>query len=188
MAAHFGTPVKNIGLSAGAQTARGEIVISQRGLEGGGLYSVAAAMRDGAALTLDLLPDKSVEVLSKALAQRPRKQTLTKALTKLKLDAAKRALLQECARPLPDDPTALAQLIKALPVSHNGPRPIDEAISTAGGVMQSSVTPGLMLKALPGVFVAGEMLDWEAPTGGYLISACLATGRWAGEHAARFTQ
>ena len=78
----------------------------------------------------------------------------------------------------------LALLIKGLTISHRGPRPMDEAISTAGGVSRAAVDDGLMLRALPGVFVAGEMLDWEAPTGGYLITGCLATGLWAGLHAA----
>jgi predicted flavoprotein YhiN len=94
--------------------------------------------------------------------------------------------LQEFARPLPEG-EALAALIKALPVRHLGPRPMDEAISTAGGVTRASVDEGLMLKAIPGTFVAGEMLDWEAPTGGYLITGCLATGLWAGRHAARWS-
>jgi predicted flavoprotein YhiN len=91
--------------------------------------------------------------------------------------------VQEFGRPLPDG-ADLARLIKALPIRHAGPRPMDEAISTAGGVCRDAVDDGLMLRALPGVFVAGEMLDWEAPTGGYLITACLATGLWAGRHAA----
>ncbi|MEJ6395779.1 TIGR03862 family flavoprotein [Gymnodinialimonas sp. 2305UL16-5] len=187
MAPFFGSPVKNIGLSAGGKTYRGEIVISQPGLEGGGLYAVSAAMREGKSLRLDLMPDRDTAALAVMLAKRPRKQTLTKALTKLGLDSAKRSLLQEFGRPLPDDSKALAGLIKALPIRHDGPRPLDEAISTAGGVMREAVTPGLMLKEIPGVFVAGEMLDWEAPTGGYLITACFATGRWAGQHAARYS-
>jgi predicted flavoprotein YhiN len=87
---------------------------------------------------------------------------------------------------LPEDPAALARLIKALPIAHSGPRPIDEAISTAGGVRRDAMNDDLMLVARPGVFCAGEMLDWEAPTGGYLITACLATGRWAGRAAARY--
>ncbi|MBY4894469.1 TIGR03862 family flavoprotein [Rhodobacteraceae bacterium N5(2021)] len=186
MAPHFGTPLKNIALIAGGTRHRGEAVISHRGLEGGGIYAVSAAVRDGGDLAFDLLPDRPVEGLVSRLRKRPRKQTLTKALTGLGLDPLKRALLQEFARPLPEDPAALAALIKALPVKHQGPRPIDEAISTAGGVPQSSVTQGLMLEAIPGMFVAGEMLDWEAPTGGYLINACLATGRWAGRYAGMY--
>ncbi|QXT39820.1 TIGR03862 family flavoprotein [Gymnodinialimonas ceratoperidinii] len=186
MEPHLGAPLKNIALQAGDTRQRGEAVISHRGLEGGGIYAVSSAVREGAELTFDLLPDRPVEGLASRLRKRPRKQTLTKALTGLGLDALKRALLQEFARPLPEDPMALAQLIKALPVKHDSPRPMDEAISTAGGVPRAAVTKGLMLEAIPGVFVAGEMLDWEAPTGGYLINGCLATGRWAGLHAARY--
>jgi predicted flavoprotein YhiN len=93
------------------------------------------------------------------------------------------ALVQEFGRPLPDG-AGLATLIKALPVPLAGPRPLDEAISVAGGIRADGLTPGLELRALPGVFAAGEMLDWEAPTGGYLLTACLATGRWAGRAAA----
>jgi predicted flavoprotein YhiN len=88
------------------------------------------------------------------------------------------------ARPLPGDPRALARLLKALPVPHAGLRPMDEAISTAGGVPFAALDAGLMLRAAPGVFCAGEMLDWEAPTGGYLLTGCLATGLWAGRAAA----
>ncbi len=186
MQPHFGAPLKNVAVIAGTQRQRGEAVISARGLEGGGIYAASSAVRDGAALSFDLMPDRSVESLVSRLRKRPAKQTLTKALTGLGLDPAKRALLQEFARPLPEEPAALAALIKALPVLHLGPRPMDEAISTAGGVTRAAVDRTLMLTALPGVFVAGEMLDWEAPTGGYLISACLATGLWAGKHAARW--
>jgi predicted flavoprotein YhiN len=91
--------------------------------------------------------------------------------------------VQEFGRPLPQG-AALAGLLKALPVRHSGPRPLDEAISVAGGITAASLTPGLELRALPGVFACGEMLDWEAPTGGYLLTGCLATGRWAGRAAA----
>lgn len=186
MEQHLGTPLKNIALIAGDARHRGEAVISRRGLEGGGIYAVSAAVRDGATLALDLLPDRLVDGLISRLEKRPRKQTITKALTGLGLDPLKRSLLQEFARPLPEEPAALAALIKALPVAHDGPRPMDEAISTAGGVARTAVDNGLMLHAVPGMFVAGEMLDWEAPTGGYLISGCFATGRWAGLHAALY--
>lgn len=186
MAPHFGSPLKNIALITGDTRHRGEAVVSHRGLEGGGIYAVSSAVRDGADLAFDLLPDRPVEGLISRLKKRPKKQTMTKALTGLGLDGLKCALLQEFARPLPEDPATLAALIKALPVKHEGPRPMDEAISTAGGVPQSSLDKGLMLTAIPGMFVAGEMLDWEAPTGGYLISGCFATGRWAGLHAALY--
>ena len=106
----------------------------------------------------------------------------------LKLEAAKRALLQEVARPLPEDAGALAALLKALPVPLQGPMAMDSAISTAGGLRFGALDAGLMLRERPGVFAAGEMLDWEAPTGGYLLTACLATGRWAGLHAARWAK
>jgi predicted flavoprotein YhiN len=89
----------------------------------------------------------------------------------------------EFGRPFPDTPDALAQVIKSLTVRHAGLRPMDEAISTAGGVPRAELDDGLMLRAVPGVFCAGEMLDWEAPTGGYLLTACFATGRWAGQSA-----
>ena len=179
MAPFFGAALKNIALNG----VRNEAVVSARGLEGGGVYAVSSAVRDGADLVLDLLPGRDVKELERRLRARPKKQTLSKALTKLGLDDVKRALVQEFGRPLPEDAGGLARLIKGLKVAHAGPRPMDEAISTAGGVTQAAVTPRLMLKALPGVFVAGEMLNWEAPTGGYLISGRLATGKWAGDAA-----
>jgi len=185
MAAHFGAPVKGVALKkANGNSVMGEFVVSARGVEGGGVYAVSADVRDGAPLMVDLLPDLSVEEVAARLATRPKKRTLSQHLEKaLKLDPVKRALLQEFGRPLPEG-AELARLIKGLKISHQGPRPMDEAISTAGGVTRVAVDEGLMLRAMPGVFVAGEMLDWEAPTGGYLITGCLATGRWAGRHAA----
>jgi predicted flavoprotein YhiN len=176
--------VKAVALSAGGLVSRGEIVISAKGLEGGGLYPLSRPLRDGAALALDLAPDLDGTEVERRLA-RPSRETLANRLRKaLRLDPARLALFQEFGRPLPAEPAALAGLVKALPVRHAGPRPLDEAISTAGGIHAEALTEGLMLRALPGVFAAGEMLDWEAPTGGYLLTACLATGRWAGRHAA----
>lgn len=186
MAPHFGMPVKNVALKAGDQLYRGEFVISERGLEGGGIYAVSRALRQGAALTLDLVPDLSTEEVAARLSRPKGKQSLANFLRKaLRLTGTRLALLQEFGRPLPDG-VALAALIKALPVPHQGPRPMDESISTAGGVARSALDETLMLRALPGVFCAGEMLDWEAPTGGYLLTACLSTGRWAGQHAANW--
>ncbi|APG48611.1 TIGR03862 family flavoprotein [Phaeobacter porticola] len=184
MATHLGTPLKGIALRAGDVVTRGEAVISGHGLEGGGIYMVCAAVRDGADLFLDLLPDLSVEQVSKRL-QRPRgKASLSTHLRKtLKLTPADVGILQEFCRPLPADPGALAVRLKSIPIRHDGLRPMDEAISTAGGVCVTALDAGLMLRNLPGVFCAGEMLDWEAPTGGYLLTACLATGRWAGRSA-----
>jgi hypothetical protein len=185
MAAHHGAPVKNVALHAGDQTHRGEFVVSARGLEGGGIYAVSRAMREGAPLLLDLLPDLRADEVAARLSRSRGKVSLANFLRKtLRLSGVRLALLQEFGRPLPEDGPALAQLIKALPVVHDGPRQMDEAISTAGGVTRAAVDAGLMLRAIPGTFVAGEMLNWEAPTGGYLITACLATGQWAGKHAA----
>ncbi|MEQ8657342.1 MAG: TIGR03862 family flavoprotein [Hyphomicrobiales bacterium] len=184
MAKHFGAPVKGTIFKAGDIHLFGECVVSANGLEGGGIYAVSRAVREGAPLTLDLLPgtrmDQAIERLSKPRGGDSIANFLRKAL---KLSPVKRALLMEFGRPLPTDPSALASLIKTLPVIHQGPRPIDEAISVAGGVAWDAVDDGLMLRDLPGVFCAGEMLDWEAPTGGYLITGCLATGKWAGSHA-----
>jgi uncharacterized flavoprotein (TIGR03862 family) len=187
MTRHFGTPVKGAALDADGAPVRGEFVISARGLEGGGIYAVSRALREGAALTLDLLPGLGHGEIVARLSRRPGKESQTNKLRKaLNLGPGALALLQEFARPLPRETAALAALIKALPAPLTGPRPIAEAISSAGGVTRAAVDDGLMLRALPGVFVAGEMLDWEAPTGGYLLTACLATGGWAGRAAAHY--
>ncbi|MGR3761457.1 TIGR03862 family flavoprotein [Roseobacteraceae bacterium NS-SX3] len=187
MQAQFGLPLKGIALRAGTLVSRGEAVISERGLEGGGVYEVSAAVRDGAVLTVDLMPDLKAGDIARRLARPRGKASLSNHLRKtLKLGPARTALLQEWARPLPQEPQALAALIKALPVRHAGLRPMEEAISTAGGVTREAVGEGLMLKKMPGTFCAGEMLDWEAPTGGYLLTGCLATGRWAGRAAASY--
>ena len=189
MVRHFGQPLKGVALIAGQDRTRGECVVSSHGLEGGGIYAVAAAVRDGAAVSLDLVPDRSLEATTARLAQARGHDSVSNALRKsLGLDPVKLALLQEWGRPLPADAATLAALVKALPVRHQGPRPLDEAISSAGGILQHSLTADLELVALPGVYTAGEMLDWEAPTGGYLLSACLATGRHAGQSAARRLQ
>ncbi|KEJ90435.1 TIGR03862 family flavoprotein [Sulfitobacter donghicola] len=185
MEKHFGFALKGIALSSGPFTSRGEAVISRQGIEGGGVYSVSRGVRDGHQLVVDLAPDQTLENIGKKLSKPQGKATLTNHMRKvLKLDPAKIALLQEMAKPLPKDPKQLAKLIKAVPVQHSGLRPMDEAISTAGGVAWSGVDETLMLQSMPATYVVGEMLDWEAPTGGYLITACLATGAWAGRHAA----
>ncbi len=177
MAAHLGKPVKGVALTAGNLASRGEFVISARGIEGGGIYEVSAAMRDGAPLVVDLLPDRSLAQVRAAL-DRPRgKVSLSNHLRKvLRLDPVRIGLLNEFGRPFGDD---LASTIKGLRILHQGPRPMDEAISTAGGLRFDALGGDLMVRDRPGVFAAGEMLDWEAPTGGYLITACLATGRYA---------
>ena len=185
MAPRFGEPVKAAALRAGGLSSRGEFVISARGLEGGGIYAVSAAVRDGAPLVLDLIPDLAASEAAARLSRARRGESLGNRLRKaLRLDPARRALAMEFGRPAPEDPGALAALLKALPVAHAGLRPMDEAISTAGGVGRAALDAGLMLRARPGVYCAGEMLDWEAPTGGWLLTACLATGRHAGAAAA----
>lgn len=185
MAGLFGTPVKGTALRAGETSTRGEWVISKRGMEGGGVYEVTRAVREGAALTVDLVPEWSAEDVTRKLSRLREKLSFSNYLRKsLGLSPVQRALLMEWARPLPEG-AALAGLVKALPIPMAGVFPIDEAISTAGGVAWDGLD-GFMIRARPGTFVAGEMLDWDAPTGGYLITGCLATGRAAGREAVRF--
>ena len=171
----FGVAMKGAALLAGGQRERGEFVVSARGLEGGGVYAVSRALREGAGLAVDLMPDVSEGEVAARLGRMKAGETRANQLRKLGVSAVGVALVQEFGRGM-----AVVDAVKRLPMALAGPRPIDEAISVAGGVTAGSVTDALELKALPGVFVCGEMLDWEAPTGGYLLTGCLATGRWAG--------
>ena len=180
----IGRPLKGVRFTAGPLASRGEAVIARHGLEGGGLYPLTPALRDGAALHVDIKPDLDAAEVARRLARPCGKRSWTDHLRRsLGLAPPALALYNEFARALPDrlDPAT----IKRLAIPHAGPRPIDEAISTAGGLRLASLDGDLMLRDRPGTFAAGEMLDWEAPTGGYLLTACLATGRWAGEAAAR---
>lgn len=179
MTPFFGQPVKGVALMAGAQRERGEFVLSAKGVEGGGIYSIYKPLRDGARLSLDLLPDLSQDEITRRLSRMKPGESTTNRLRKLGLDKTQVALVMEFAHAEP-----FAQL-KHLYIPLQGARPLDEAISVAGGVAWDAVTPDLELEALPNTFVAGEMLDWEAPTGGYLLTASWATGRWAGRAAAR---
>jgi uncharacterized flavoprotein (TIGR03862 family) len=184
MTPHFGKPVKGTAQIAGLQRSRGEFVISARGIEGGGIYALSRSLRDGVPLTLDLLPDLSLSEIHTRLARDRGKRSLSNHLRQsLHLDPVRLALLNECGRPFPEN---LARLLKSLPIPLAGPRPMDEAISTAGGLRFDALDDGLMLRSRTGTFAAGEMLDWEAPTGGYLLTACLATGRLAGQAAAAY--
>ena len=185
MARFHGVAVKGARLTAGAADSRGEWVITRHGIEGGGIYEIAAALRDGAAARVDLAPDLTVEALAARLARPRGRLSVGNWLRRVLGDPARVALLLEWGRPLPQDPASLARRIKALPLRHAGPMGLDRAISSAGGITAAALTPDLELRALPGVFAAGEMLDWEAPTGGYLLTTCLATGRHAGQAAAR---
>jgi predicted flavoprotein YhiN len=179
----MGAPLKAVEWRAGELTSRGEATISARGLEGGGLYSLTPALRTGAALTLDLVPDLSPKALA---ARLPAKARLAHWLrNSLRLPPAKVALFFEMTGGAGLPRSDWVARVKALPIGHAGLRPMDEAISTAGGLRFEALTPDLMLRDRPGVFACGEMLDWEAPTGGYLLTGCMATGRWAGRAAAR---
>ncbi|MEO1679081.1 MAG: TIGR03862 family flavoprotein [Pseudomonadota bacterium] len=188
MADLYGTPLKACTFRAGALQSQGEAVISARGLEGGAIYSLTPALREGAKLVIDLAPDIDAATLARRLAARPAKESLGNRLRKgARLGPEKRALLRaSTGGPVPGAPDALASRIKAAAIAHGGVRPLDEAISSAGGLEWRALDDGLMLRTMPGLFAAGEMLDWEAPTGGYLITACLATGRHAGRSAARW--
>jgi uncharacterized flavoprotein (TIGR03862 family) len=189
MTKFFGTPIKNITLRAGDMTSRGEIIVSRNGIEGGGIYSVSRALRTGVPLKIDLKPDWTVDRVESALSKSRGKESQTNHLRKaLKLDPIKIALMREITPQLPQNAQELAKMVKCLSITTLEPRPMDEAISTAGGIPWNRLDAGLMLLDRPGIFCAGEMIDWEAPTGGYLITACLATGRWAGLHAAQFAQ
>lgn len=185
MARHFGQPVKGAALMAGERRVRGEFVISVRGVEGGGIYAVSRALREGADLRIDLCPDQTEGAVAARLGRgRVGESTANLLRRALGPDPVRRALVFEAQPRPPREPARLARLLKDLPLPLAGPRPLDEAISVAGGLSWEAVDAGLMLRARPGIFCAGEMLDWEAPTGGYLITACLATGLWAGRAAA----
>lgn len=193
-AQHAGAPLKSIALSFAGHTRRGECVVSAHGLEGSLIYAYSAALRDaierdGRAMpTLDLLPDHGLERV-RAEVTRPRgaRSVASHLRSRLGLQGVKTALLREVlGADGMHDPERLAAAIKALPITLVAPRPLDEAISSAGGIVFDALDDGLMLRALPGVFCAGEMLDWEAPTGGYLLTACLASGAVAGRGCAQW--
>ncbi|MFT3972379.1 MAG: TIGR03862 family flavoprotein [Amaricoccus sp.] len=186
MARHFGAPVKPVVLSAGGRRVAAEFVVSARGVEGGGIYALGPELRDGAPLLLDLAPGLEVTTLAARIARGRKGDSLASRLRKAGLSPVKIALLRELAPDALADPDGTARAVKRLALPLLGPRPLDEAISVAGGVAFPGLDGDLMLAARPGVFVAGEMLDWDAPTGGYLLTACLATGRAAGLAAARW--
>lgn len=186
-----GQPLKSAAFSFGGRTVRGEAMIARYGIEGGAIYALSAAFRDAiaaegsAVLTLDLRPDLSVEQLAARLEGSRGKDSVSNWLRKAaKLSPAAIGLLREIPGEVPTGADKLAKRIKAVRLTLTGAQGLDRAISSAGGVRLDAVDDRLMLKARSGVFVAGEMLDWEAPTGGYLLTACLASGRWAGRAAA----
>lgn len=182
-----GNPLKRISLTVGDRTVPGEAILSQKGLEGGAVYALSAEIRGmldrtgRAEVRLDLKPQASAEDLSRRLGRGRGKQSLSTFLRKAAgLAPVEIGLLREQGS-LPDTAEGLAALIKSVPITVTASYDIDRAISSAGGIVLGEVDDTLMLKKLPGVFVAGEMLDWEAPTGGYLLQACFSTAFRAAE-------
>ncbi|MBU1377672.1 MAG: TIGR03862 family flavoprotein [Alphaproteobacteria bacterium] len=179
-----GQPLKNIALTFRDHTVRGEAMVTRHGLEGGALYALSAPLRDAvtvegaATLTFDLRPEMTPGALTARLSRPKAAQSLSTHLRKaLKLSPVEINLLREAqGKTLPTEPGGLARAIKAAPIRLTGVQPLARAISSAGGVAFATIDDDLMLKDRPGVFVAGEMLDWEAPTGGYLLQATFATG------------
>jgi uncharacterized flavoprotein (TIGR03862 family) len=188
-----GQPIKTVLLRHGEATARGDMVVTRGGLEGGPIYALSSRLRESAAkegataLHVDLRPDTSLACLVRKLSRRAPKQSHATFLKRAGFSKAEIGLLRE-ARPegLPRDAEALAALIKNAPLRVGGVAGLERAISTAGGVSFEEVNADLMLNKAPGVFVAGEMLDFDAPTGGYLLQAAFATGLAAGTGAARY--
>ena len=176
------------GADGGLQGRRGEFVVADYGVEGSLIYALSAGLRErisssgAATITLDLMPDWPLERLLAALAHPRGSRSLASHLqSRAGISGVKAGLLRELVgKDDYADMIRLSKIIKELPVILNASRKIDEAISTAGGVVFEGLDQNQMLRDIPGVFCAGEMLDWEAPTGGYLLSACFASGRAAG--------
>ena len=191
---HAGQPLKSVAIAFEGWRQVGEFVVTAGGVEGNLIYAASAALRDRLAASreatfqLDLLPARSAEWVEREVAKPRGPRSLSTHLkARLGIEGVKAGLLWEVASTeVRADPRRLAALIKALPIRVTAPRPIDEAISTAGGVRFAGLDEHGMLREMPGVFCAGEMLDWEAPTGGYLLTACFATGAAAGQGAARW--
>ncbi|MFO1103912.1 MAG: TIGR03862 family flavoprotein [Methylocystis sp.] len=188
-----GAPIKTTLLRHGASSARGDIVVTRGGLEGGPVYALSSQLRAATqkygetTLTIDLRPDTTLECLTRKLSRRPQKQSHANFLRKAGFSKVEIGLMRESRRSgLPRDAETLAALIKNVPLTVTGVAGLERAISTAGGVSFDELDDALMLKKLPGVFVAGEMLDYDAPTGGYLLQAAFATGLAAGRGAARY--
>jgi uncharacterized flavoprotein (TIGR03862 family) len=185
-----GEPLKRVLLSFEGREARGEAMVTRSGIEGGAIYALSPALRDAietkgsAVLQVDLLPDVTQEALIARLSANP-KDSLSNRLRKAGLSPVAASLLREdvFGAALPTNPAALAERIKTLEIRLAGVAAMDRAISTAGGISWASLGPDFSLKADPATFVCGEMLDWEAPTGGYLLQACFATGRAAAKGA-----
>ena len=188
---HAGQPLKSVTLTFGEFQRQGECVVTEHGIEGSLIYAVSAALRDEieqagyARIRLDLAPGKSLQRITAEVAHPRGSRSLSSHLqSRAGITGVRAGLLREVlGKDDYADPMRLAAAIKALPLNLIAPRPLDEAISSAGGVTFEAMDARLMLKTLPGVFCAGEMLDWEAPTGGYLLTACFASGFVAGKGA-----
>lgn len=197
---YAGHPVKSVRVSTQISGAirqlQGEFVVTATGVEGSAIYALSADLRDAIAIDgsaiihLDLAPDIPLERLQSKLAQPRRGRSLTEHLRRtVGLEGVKTGLVYECvSKAACDAASQLAAAIKGLPLRLLRPRPIAEAISSAGGICFAALDRHLMLQSLPGFFCAGEMIDWEAPTGGYLLTACFASGRVAGRGAANWLQ
>jgi len=188
-----GQPLKPVALTHAERTVRGEAMATRYGLEGGAIYALSAPLREAverdgtAVLTVDLRPDLSVEALAGRLAKPRGKDSATNWLRKVAgLSPVAVGLLREIPGELPSGADKLAKRIKAVRLTLTGVQGLERAISSAGGVRLDQLDQGLMLTALPGVFAAGEMLDWEAPTGGYLLQASMASGVVAAEGVVRW--
>lgn len=189
LAAAEGQPLKNIVARVGDTEARGELLITRYGLEGGAIYQLGPALRAQAApeLIIDLKPANTIEQLIAKLGPIQR-NFIAEVKQRWRLTDAAHAVLQFCAsQTAADSAEAIARLAKHCALSLTGPRPIEEAISSAGGVQWSELDGQLMLQRLPGIFLAGEMIDWEAPTGGYLLQGCFATGTRAARGALAYS-
>lgn len=178
-----GLPLKNLTVSAGDEAVSGELLITHHGLEGGAIYRLGRTLRSMSEprLTIDFKPQLTVETMRERIANL---QAADEWFRAWKLSAGAIALLETMSPNEPDDQETMIARVKNFTISLRGPRPIGEAISSAGGVPWSELDATLMLRKLPGVFVAGEMIDWEAPTGGYLLQGCFATATRAGRAAA----
>jgi uncharacterized flavoprotein (TIGR03862 family) len=172
-----GQPLKNVAIAAGDLSARGEVIVTSYGLEGGAIYAIGAAVRHAAHVRIDLRPEMAVDRLVARLEGHGRRETVANRLRRAGLSALEVNLVREGHTvALPGDALRLAQAIRNVPLPVAGTQGLQRAISSVGGIAFAAVDANLMLRPLPGVFAAGEMLDWEAPTGGYLLQACFATG------------
>lgn len=191
-----GQPLKNVALTAGTSTVRGDAIVTTSGLEGGPVYGIGRDVRTGletdgtCTITIDLHPDQTVTRLTQRLERRRPKDSVTNWMRRsLGLDPVAINLLREVVGlELPERPAELAALVKRVPVRVDSVMPLDRAISTAGGVARDELDGGLMLRRRPGTFVAGEMIDWEAPTGGYLLQASFTSGVVAARAASRWSR